>query len=182
MIAWLLVVLVSATSVEPSQASRAIADESRLAAARYIITHEIRWLAQAGLPRSSERLGFCLGTTMKSVASGSAPTTSEGFDASFRDIVAPSSAFLSKLRDDAFDVFGAPGCQQNALGVPTDAASGRATRGAISIGPVYEVDATHVDVLVRIVRNLSSAEGSVLHLERRRDGWQVVGGYLVWGS
>ena len=154
--------------------------DPRAIAVRWVIDNEVRSLAQAGLPLPSERLAFCVGTTVGAVQAGSAPTSAEAFWASIRDVKNPSSEFIHRIKDARFDLFGAEGCRQNPLGAPIDTATGRVTRGNISVGPMYQLESRDVEVLVNIGRNLSSATGWVLRFAPVADGWKLIDVRLVW--
>jgi len=180
MLSYVIAAFVAVALVGSSQGGAQVADDARVVATRWVINNEIHVLAKAGLPPSQESLAFCVGTTVKAVEKGSAPTSAEGFWASLTEIKNPSSDFLNKVRDDRFELFGAEACRQNALGAPTDGASGRVTRGGISVGPVFQLESQYVQVPVQIVRHLSAATGWVLQLERVADGWKVVNVRFVW--
>ena len=175
-----IVALLAAFVSEPSQDRRNTIDDPRAIAARWVIDNEVRTLAQAGLPLPSERLAFCVGTTVAAIAAGPAPTSAAAFWASVRDIKNPSGDFIDRIKDARFALFGAEGCRANPLGAPIDTATGRITRGNISVGSVYQLESTNVEVPVNIGRNLSSATGWVLRFAPVADGWKLIDVCLVW--
>ncbi len=167
----------------PSEPATSGDDDARVAALRYLIKNETDRLAEAGLPRATERLVFCLGASRSRSAAGGVPTDYVRFNESFGRQTDVPPAYLDRLRSDAYDLFPSSFCDRSTdIGSPVNARTGRHARGIVRVGPAYHVDEQQIEIPASVYRHLMSTAAHVLRLERRPSGWQVVSERFVWGA
>jgi len=158
-------------------------NEARVAALRHVLQQETEQLAQAGLPRASERLTYCVATSPTAGAAGAVPTTFALFNDSFGRRSDPDPEFLARLASDAYDLFPASKCDGGTdIGGLMINETRTAVRGQIRVGPAYRAGDGRVEIPASVYRHMVSAASWILYLEKQAGVWRVVDQRFIWGA